>query len=287
MYSIKLCPNVFIRIKQSRYYNLLLFVMQCILKWTLYGLVAILCWQYVLKGSSTPPPKHLKLEETRHDIEAKSSLSDGNVDFDAIMIAKRLRNKNSSCGYFSIDPYWYMRTGNLLFLYSLAFSASMTIKRPLIIRNITILTGSFNISAKIFKNDQEHDSFEQLRELYEPRDEHDPTFTGLKLRLDCNKNYTFRGGFAFGHTFRFFEPHWAAEIRREFSFLPEIRTTCNRVIEQFSTPGSVLVGVHVRRGDYLHPFNQWFGFVTLGKDYRISSNNSLSYKVDYLNTPKP
>lgn len=261
-----------LRRKRTACYVLLLFVMQCILKSIFLGLIVILSLQYAWRGNSKLVPKDSK-QKIGQNMERGSSRPAKIDDVKAILMAQRLRNRNTVCGYFSIDPFAYMRTGNLMFLYALAFSASIVIKRPLIIPQISLLTNTFNISANLFQDDSENENFDRIYNLYEPQENPDPEFTGLKLRLKCTKNYTFRGGFAFGHGFRYFEPHFAQKIRQEFSFLPPISANCNRIIEGFSSSNSVLVGVHVRRGDYLHPFNQWFGFVTLGQDYCIPSNS--------------
>jgi hypothetical protein len=68
--------------------------------------------------------------------------------------------------------------------------------------------------------------------------------------FDCDPNTDFHGYF---QSYRYFQ-HAEAEVRREFTFVPEVEPYAFEWLEKIQdfAAGRTVVAVHARRGDYLH-----------------------------------
>lgn len=95
-------------------------------------------------------------------------------------------------------------------------------------------------------------------------------FTKSVFNLSCHEDYVMRG---LRSSWKYFSKY-SSEIKKEFQFVDDIHIQCNKVMKEIMTQNNIskhnnciLIGAHMRRGDFVRDKKQDYGHVPATKDY--------------------
>lgn len=178
------------------------------------------------------------------------------------------------CNYMALNLTDGMTgLGNRMWAYASFFGTALrNDKVPLTIQKGLDLYNSFKLSVP---NVADNFNFSTFKKGADP--EHGCCrFIEAANHLDCGTNITFDG---FRQSWKYFEKSFN-EIRQEYRFIDNVSKACddtlNVVLKKFKATweNSILIGAHMRRGDFLKPNFAGYGFSPATEDYY---NESVNY----------